>query len=309
MANRADWQRAGAIVFTLLGLAGCGAEIPPPVEAATRPASSAVALASLGAQQVDAEELKALLAQVQPQVRQQLQENRAALDDWLRVRLTEKALLEQAGAQQWEQRPEVRQAIDEASRQIILRSYMASVSKVPEGYPSAAEVQAAYDAQRASLMLPARYRVSQIFIAASAGDEAAAKRVQALYRKAQGADADFAELARDNSDDKVSAQRGGEIGLLPLDQLLPAVRPALQQMKDGAISEPLRTAEGFHILKLLGREAARVATLDEVRVQLVAALRQQRQEQIAQAYLAGLVNDRTLSIDGAAVGKVLGEKP
>ena len=60
---------------------------------------------------------------------------------------------------------------------------------------------------------------------------------------------------------------------------------------------------------MLGREAARVATLDEVRVQLVAALRQQRQEQIAQAYLAGLVNDRTLSIDGAAVGKVLGEKP
>lgn len=302
-------QRTGALLIALLSLTGCGADIPPPVEAATRPASSAAALASLGTQKVDVEELKALLAQVQPQVRQQLQENRGALDDWMRARLTEKALLEQAGAQQWEQRPEVREAIDAASKQIILRSYMASVSKVPEGYPSAAEVQAAYEAQRASLVLPVRYRVSQIFIAAKPGDEAVAKRVQALYRKAQAADADFAELARSNSDDTASAQRGGEIGLLPLNQLMPAVRPALQQMKDGAISEPLRTAEGFHILKLLGREEARVATLDEVRGQLVAALRQQRQEQIAQAYLAGLVNDQTLSIDGAAVGKVLGEKP
>ncbi|HIB3280840.1 TPA: peptidylprolyl isomerase, partial [Pseudomonas aeruginosa] len=49
------------------------------------------------------------------------------------------------------------------------------------------------------------------------------------------------------------------------------------------------------------------ATLDEVRGRLRESLRAQRQEQIAKAYLDGLVNNATLSIDGALLGKTLAE--
>ncbi|EMJ5080327.1 peptidyl-prolyl cis-trans isomerase, partial [Pseudomonas aeruginosa] len=160
----------------------------------------------------------------------------------------------------------------------------------------------------AQLAVPALYRVSQIFIAASAagGLAEARKRAQELYR--QAADGDFAELARKHSDDPQTARNGGDIGgLLAQAQLLPAIRPALERLKVGAVSEPIQGANGFHLVKLTERRDARLATLDEVRGRLRESLRAQRQEQIAKAYLDGLVNNATLSIDGALLGKTLAE--
>ncbi len=170
------------------------------------------------------------------------------------------------------------------------------------------ELQAAYQANKAQLAVPALYRVSQIFIAASAagGLAEARKRAQELYR--QAADGDFAELARKHSDDPQTARNGGDIGgLLAQAQLLPAIRPALERLKVGAVSEPIQGANGFHLVKLTERRDARLATLDEVRGRLRESLRAQRQEQIAKAYLDGLVNNATLSIDGALLGKTLAE--
>ncbi|MDU4665088.1 MAG: 3-deoxy-7-phosphoheptulonate synthase, partial [Enterobacter hormaechei] len=82
----------------------------------------------------------ALLAEVPAETRAQLSENRDALERWMRARLAEKALYEQASAQDWQQRPQVKTLIDAAARQIVLRTYLESVSTVPEDYPSDAEL-------------------------------------------------------------------------------------------------------------------------------------------------------------------------
>ena len=52
-------------------------------------------------------------------------------------------------------------------------------------------------------------------------------------------------------------------------------------------------------------QPARVAALDQVREQLRNSLRSQRKELVAKAYMEGLVNAGTLSIDGAALNVVL----
>ena len=67
----------------------------------------------------------------------------------------------------------------------------------------------------------------------------------------------------------------------------------------------VQSAAGFHVLKLTAQQPARTATLEELRERLTEALRSQRQEQIAKAYLEGMLNTATLSIDGAALNKVL----
>ncbi|MCQ9871444.1 peptidylprolyl isomerase [Pseudomonas aeruginosa] len=302
--------RCGVLAFALAVLAGCGQRedggAGQAQAALAKPSASAAAepaVARLGALQVAPDELKALLAEVPAETRVQLSENRDALERWMRARLAEKALYEQASAQDWQQRPQVKTLIDAAARQIVLRTYLESVSTVPEDYPSDAELQAAYQSNKAQLAVPALYRVSQIFIAASA---AGGLRAQELYR--QAADGDFAELARKHSDDPQTARNGGDIGgLLAQAQLLPAIRPALERLKVGAVSEPIQGANGFHLVKLTERRDARLATLDEVRGRLRESLRVQRQEQIAKAYLDGLVNNATLSIDGALLGKTLAE--
>ena len=282
------------------------AQQPSPV----MPVAVGPAVARLGNQQVSPEELQALLATVPAQTREQLRGNREALERWIRTRLAEKAVLEQADAQGWAQRPDVARQTRAATEQIVFRDYLRSVSQVPAEYPSAAELQQAYDAGKANWQTPPMYRVSQIFLAVSdsASLETVRKQAAELSKKAQTAPGDFAALATQYSQDRVTAERGGDTGLQPLQQLVPEVRSAVARLKVGAVSDPVQSAAGFHVIKLTDQQPTRTATLEELRDQLTQALRAQRQEQIAQAYLDGMLNTATLSIDGAELNKILEEK-
>ncbi|MED7666290.1 peptidylprolyl isomerase [Pseudomonas moraviensis subsp. stanleyae] len=281
------------------------AQQPSPLAAV----SAGPAVARLGNQQVSPEELQALLATVPAQTREQLRGNREALERWIRSRLAEKAVLDQADAQGWAQRPDVARQTRAATEQIVFRDYLRSVSQVPAEYPSAAELQQAYDAGKESWQTPALYRVSQIFLGVSdsASLETVRKQAAELSKKAQSAPGEFAALATQYSQDRVTAERGGDTGLQPLQQLVPEVRGAVARLKVGAVSDPVQSAAGFHVIKLTEQQPARTATLDELRDQLTQALRAQRQEQIAQAYLDGMLNTATLSIDGAELNKIMGK--
>lgn len=265
------------------------------------------AVARLGNQQVALAELKALLATLPVESREQLRGNRGALETWIRSRLAQKAVLEQADAQGWRQRPEVEQQTRAATEQIVFRDYMLSVSQVPADYPSEAELQQAYDSGKAGWLTPPLYRVSQIFLAVNDPQnlDAVRRQAQELSRKAQAAPGEFAALAGQYSQDVDSARRGGDSGLQPLQQLVPEVRSAVSRLKVGAVSDVVQSAAGFHVLKLTGQQPAGTASLDDLRERLTQALRDQRQEQIAKAYLEGMLNTATLSIDGAELNKVL----
>lgn len=278
------------------------AQPPAPVSVADGPA-----VARLGNQQVAVPELQALLATLPAESREQLRANRGALETWIRSRLAQKAVLEQADAQGWRQRPQVEQQTRAATEQIVFRDYLLSVSQVPADYPSAAELQLAYDSGKAQWMTPPLYRVSQIFLAVDdpQSTEAVRRQAQELSRRAQAAPAEFAGLASQYSQEPGSAGRGADSGLQPLQQLVPEVRSVVAQLKPGAVSQAVQSAAGFHVLKLTEQQPARTASLDELRPRLTEALRAHRQEQIAKAYLEGMLNTATLSIDGAQLNKVL----
>jgi len=169
--------------------------------AAQQPTPSAVdvsgaAVARLGNQRVSPEELKNLLASMAPESREQLRDNRGALEGWIRSRLAEKAVLEQADAQGWRQRPEVQQQTRLAAEQIVFRDYLQSVSQVPADYPSETELQQAYEAGKAGWVTPVLYRVSQIFLAVNDSQnlESVRKQASELSKKAQAAPAEFAAV-------------------------------------------------------------------------------------------------------------------
>ncbi len=81
-------------------------------------------------------------------------------------------------------------------------------------------------------------------------DEARAlERLEELRRRALEGE-DFAQLARDHSDNAQTASRGGLWQILPRDQMPPELQPVIGQLGLGGISDPF-TAEGFaHILKI-----------------------------------------------------------
>ncbi|TRM52389.1 peptidylprolyl isomerase [Achromobacter sp. LC458] len=296
-------------------LAATAATATPSANATAKPQANspqpqpATAIATLGAVRVDRDELLRQLQALPPQARQQLQDNRAGLEQWLRARLAEKALIEQARAQGWQDQPEIRRAVQAAEERIVMQSYLESVSRAPDGYPTNADLQAAYERAKPQLAVPGQYHVSQIFLPAPLGDAdavaAARKQAQDLVRRAQAPKADFAALAQANSRDETTRAQGGDIGFVPLAQLTPEMRPVVQQMKAGDVSAPVQSAAGFHILKLTALQPAGVTPFDQVSQQLRAALRSQRQELAARAYMEGLLNAGTVSIDGAALNAAL----
>ena len=213
------------------------AQQPAPVITSSPSERGAPAVARLGNQQIDLPELKSVLASLPAESREQLRGNRGALESWLRSRLAQKAVLEQADAQGWRQRPEVEQQTRTATEQIVFRDYMLSVSQVPADYPSAAELQQAYDSGKAQWVTPPMYRVSQIFLAVNdlQSVDAVRRQAQELSRKAQAAPGDFAALATQYSQDPDTAQRGGDSGLQPLQQLVPPVREAVSRDRKSVV--------------------------------------------------------------------------
>lgn len=308
-AVRMPSLRAAAGVLLASSLGAAAAQTPPPA------VSAGPVVASMGAVTVGRADVERLLTGLPDAERKALKDNRASLDNWLRQRLASEALLREARAKGWAERPEVKArigaAVDEITQRIVATSYLESLAQLPAGFPSDAEVAAAYEQGKAGFALPAVYRVAQIYLAAPAGDAAAQAKVRDEARKlaVQARSGDFASLARSRSDDKRSAERGGEVGALPLAQLLPEVRTVVGKLKVGEVSEAVASDAGFHIVKLLETQPTRTATLQEMTPQLQAALRQQRQQQLVQAHMAGLAPAGSVTIDAAALDATLRQIP
>ncbi|MGO4154013.1 peptidylprolyl isomerase [Cupriavidus sp. YAF13] len=280
-----------------------------PVQAAEPATAGGLVVARAGSVTVGQDDVERLLQGLPEADRAAARSNRAGIENWLRQRLASEALLREAQGKAWAERPEVKARVDAAVREIAARivtsTYLESVTQVPAGYPSELEVKAAYEEGKVNFQVPATYRVAQIFLAAQGSDAAAKVRDEARKLATQARQGDFAALAKSRSQDPRGAERGGEVGTLPLAQMLPEVRDTVARLKVGQVSDPVQSAAGFHVMKLLDTQAGRTATLDEIKPQLAAAMRQQRQQQLVQAYMAKLVAPGTASIDTAALDAVL----
>lgn len=81
-----------------------------------------------------------------------------------------------------------------------------------------------------------------------------------LHERLVGGD-DFAELAKANSDDPVSAIDGGNLDWINPGQMVPAFEQVMLQTKVGALSEPFRSQYGWHVLEVTDRRVKDMAEL------------------------------------------------
>lgn len=109
--------------------------------------------------------------------------------------------------------------------------------------------------------------------------KAEAKTKAAAVLKTVKAGADFAIMARANSQDTGSAQNGGDLGFFPKGQMTPAFEEAAFKLKPGTMSALVETPFGFHIIKVIERRAPRTAPFPEVAGQIKDFLMQGQREQ------------------------------
>ncbi len=140
------------------------------------------------------------------------------------------------------------------------------------------EIMADY---RESTAIYSAVQVSGIYIdyvpasgAAAAGDGLSETQAREKANKLVveiKAGADFAALAKEHSDDKVSAKKGGDLGLFSSESALPnAIKNAVLTLPVGSISDPVKDGGRFYIFKATDRKPRPLA---EVRSKIETKLR------------------------------------
>jgi peptidyl-prolyl cis-trans isomerase C len=85
-------------------------------------------------------------------------------------------------------------------------------------------------------------------------DAEALAKAQEIRKKIEGG-ADFAALAREESDDTSSGSNGGDLGFFGHNQMVPPFEEAAFAMKAGELSQPVKTPFGYHVIKVEERDA------------------------------------------------------
>jgi peptidyl-prolyl cis-trans isomerase D len=101
------------------------------------------------------------------------------------------------------------------------------------------------------------------------------KKAEELLAQLKGG-ADFATLAKANSEDTGSAVQGGDLGLIVRGQTVPEFEAAAFSLEPGKLSDIIETSFGFHILKVTTHEQARLRPFEEVKAEIQTTLQQER---------------------------------
>ncbi len=146
---------------------------------------------------------------------------------------------------------------------------------------STKEIQEAYDQRRAQYEISERRQASHILIAIKQGANAEEKakaraRAEDLLAKVKKTPESFADLAKKNSDDPGSAEKGGDVGLFSRGLVAKAFEDAAFSMKPNEISGPVETEFGFHVIRLKTIIPGSLKPLAEVRGDIERDLAKQR---------------------------------
>ncbi|HET6216768.1 MAG TPA: peptidyl-prolyl cis-trans isomerase [Acidobacteriaceae bacterium] len=159
---------------------------------------------------------------------------------------------------------------------------------VPSGAPAVTsqQVEQYYQGHQKDYQVPDEVKVRHILIKVPTGadaktDAAAKQKAEDLLKQIKGG-ADFAALAKANSDDPGSKEQGGELGMIQRGVTVPAFEKAAFALPVGKVSDVIKTQFGYHILEVEEKQTAHLKPLEEVKAQIVATLtRQQEADQQA----------------------------
>ncbi len=303
-------MRSHGIVLLLIGCSvlACGKKSSAP---GPSPSQQKV-LARVGDGVVTAEDLEQAASALSPVDRDMM----ALTPEQKKKKLMDNLVHDQAGIQEARRRgldqdPQVIRALN---RQLLSRLLTDEVySKVkPEDVPED-QVQAYYKEHMGDFQNEEEVRVSAIFMR----DEATAKKVAQLAKAARKSDFSedrkgFRDLARTYREPGINSGNGirDHSGDLPFfdrrsTRYAPEMIAAAFTLKEvGETSGPIKTENGFYVVKLAERRPAATRSLDEMRTLIRQRLVRQVREQRVDAFLADLVKKTSVKVDDKALSEV-----
>lgn len=183
----------------------------------------------------------------------------------------------------------------DALLEILLKREVEDKAKVDES-----ELKAYYDSNPEEFRLNEEVRVSHILVKTDA-------EARDVINRLKGG-TDFGKLAIELSQDPASAKKGGELGYFKRGKMVPEFERVAFKLKQGEISEPVRTNFGYHIIKLTGRKQGQLVEYAKVTEVLRQRLLREKQKKIFEEWVAGLKKDAKIDINEKAFKSLTEEK-
>ena len=156
-----------------------------------------------------------------------------------------------------------------------------------------------YQQHQKDFQVPEQVQVRHILIKSAKGadaktDAAAKQKAEDLLKQIKSG-ADFAALAKANSDDPGSKVQGGELGMIQRGVTVPPFEKAAFGLQPGQTSDVVKTDFGYHILQVEAKDTAHLKPLDEVKAQILATLTRQQEAEQQSAYAQQLATESAKS--------------
>lgn len=172
----------------------------------------------------------------------------------------------------------------------------------------AKRVRELYDVNRAKYTVPEQVRAAHILVQIKDGNrDAALAKATEIRAKAAGG-AEFAQLAREFSDDSTASKNGGELGFFEAKAMDPAFASAAFAMtRKGEISAPVLSKFGYHIILFEDRRPARVRSFEEVKPDLMADQKKQALADARAEATRRIFSDPTLKVNTELIDRLQAE--
>ncbi len=163
------------------------------------------------------------------------------------------------------------------------------------------EVKKFYDENKESFKQPEMVRASHILISTpqDLNEEQLAAKKQAIddLKKQLDEGADFAELAKQHSEDPGSKDNGGDLDFFTKDRMVPEFANAAFAAEVGKVTDPVKSKFGYHLIKVTERKEAGTVSVDEAKPQIEGFLKNQKQQQQVEQLLTALKQQADIKVN------------
>ncbi len=261
-------------------------------------------VAQRGADRITLSQARTILASLDADSRRKLAAG-PALTEFLRNVLLQRAVLAEAQAQHWEQRPEVAAMLQRTHDLAVAQNFLLAQAAVPTDYPPDADIAAAYEQNKARFMQARGYHLAQIVLSGpQAAQDATRRKLADLRAKIGRAPTGMEEAAK-----RLQGAQYADIGWLAETQMVAAVQAAVSRLPVGGLSDPVCINGVCHLFRLVETRAAGPAPLADVRNDIARALRQQKEQAGERAYANTLLLRQPVQVDEIQLGHLTSAGP
>jgi len=144
------------------------------------------------------------------------------------------------------------------------------------------DIEKYYRDNQQEFTTPEQVRASHILIKSDKDDAAAKAKAEALLKQVKSG-ADFAALAKKNSEDEGSAKNGGDLDYFGRGRMVKEFEDAAFSLQPGQMSDVVKSPFGYHIIKVVDHKPAITKSIADVRQQIADRLATERAQADASA--------------------------